>query len=368
MCIALVSIAQDMKPNIVVENLKQEWLVSSVQNSNFSPYVKEIHSPVLIHFYLNLNKYKEYYLSLDIPDNTSLFIENKIVGFYENAQTKNFPIDSLLNEYGLNHILITIFSEENLPEVLLSNVVDFSPKKNTGMNKVDFSSPVRMLNDFNDFNLLSVLLIIILGISIRTSQEKLFKEYFNVRKIFTLNFKSEALYSVSFLSTQNLISLLYYGLIVGFSITNFVVWITPDSILSFWDNPTLGSLVFAIILSLAVTFIMVLKYPMLILITNIFVFRKATTIHYYEYLRFSFIISLMLFILSIINNVYQGILISNFTHQLGWLLVFLVIARSIFIYLKLIKLKSFRKLHLFSYLCSTEIIPLIILLKFFNNI
>lgn len=365
-CLNIISFAQNERRHITIENLKQNWLVFSEQNNQFLPYIRDIHSPVFIHFYLNLNKYKEYHLLIEIPNNTSLFIENKLVEFYKNSQTINLRIDSLQTAYELDNIFITIFSEENISETLQTYIVDFNLPKDNYISKMEVSFPLRIQNRFQDFKLISILFIVLTGIIIRLSQEMLYKEYFSMRKIFTLNPRSEILYSISFFSKSNLLFLMFYGIIIGFSISNVVAWVTLQKPMIFSFSNTVEGIIFAIVISILVIFIMILKYLILKLIANIFMFRKVTSIHNYEYLRFSFIISLILFVLTLVNNFSKGTFANDYIIQLGWLLGVLAVFRSIFIYFKLNKLFSFRKLHLFSYLCSTEIIPLIIFLKIFS--
>lgn len=364
-CLSEISAQQD-KRHITVENLRSEWLVLSNERNQLTPYIKEIHSPTSIHVLLNLNKYSEYHLVIEVPEKASLFIENQIVAYQKSLDVLHLSIDSLKAIYEKDQIVVSVFSKKNLSEKLKIIIKDFDPYRGESFRNVDLSSDLRSQYSFGDFGILSILIIMIFGISLQASQGYIFNEYFNLKKVISLKPKSEILYSVSLFSTQNLLFMMFYGVTMGFSITNLIARVAPNALIQYGYMTTFKVFLLAFVLSLIFTLFMILKYLQLKLITDVFMFRKATPIHFYEYLRFTMIISFTFFLLALVNNFSQGMVLNRHLMITTYLFVFLLIVRSILIFFKLNKLQTFRKLHLFSYLCSTEIIPLIILLKIFS--
>ena len=358
--------AQLVKPYVTVENVRQNWLVYDNKSNEFLPFVEETFNPPYLHFKLNMDKYEKYFLALKVPEQSSIFVENQIVDFSKDPYTYFFSIDSLKKEYLKDDLLISVFSEFHLSQNMQSLIVDFSPLRGFDVKKIDFHSEVRSQKKFNDFNILSILIIFVLGTIIRTVQGKVFGEYFEFRRIFSLKPKSEVLYSASLLSLQNLSFLFLYGVTIGFSVCNLMLWVNPSLLLNFGFSNTIDFVMVASVLTLFFMSLIILKYPLLHFISNIYLFKKTKKVHYFEYLRISIFISLVFLFCSIFNNFSNGNFINLHMKLIVGIVITLFISRTVLVFLKLNNLQSFRKLHLFTYLCSTEIIPLIILLKIFN--
>jgi hypothetical protein len=141
----------------------------------------------------------------------------------------------------------------------------------------------------------------------------------------------------------------------------------PNTILGFGFSNTIGIIGVALLFSLAFMLLMILKYPLINIIASIFLFRKLKAVHFYENFRFGFFVSFIFLVISMANNYTDGKLLLDHIEIMSGLVIVLLVANSILVFIKLNSLQSFRKLHLFSYLCSTEIIPLIILLKIFTK-
>lgn len=358
--------AQPVEPYLKVQDLEQDWLIYDENKNEFTPFVEEISNPAYLHFLLNLKAYSDFHLALSIPKNSALFIENKIVDYSEARTTKYLSIDSLKEGYEKDTILITVFSENNLCKKLKTTVVDFSPSRGYEESAIEFQSEVRLQNKYINFNILSVLIIFIIGTVVRVYQGSIFGEYLDFRKILSSKPKSDVLYSTSLLSLQNLSFLFLFGITMGFSICNLMIWKIPDTILGFGFSNTIGFIGVALLFSLAFMFLMILKYPLINFIASIFLFRKLKAVHYYENLRFGFFVAFIFLLISMTNNYMDGKLLINHIEKISALVIVLLVANSFLVFIKLNSLQSFRKLHLFSYLCSTEIIPLIILLKIFT--
>ncbi len=356
--------AQKSKPTVEIENLRYQWLVKPHTADNLEPYIKEIHTNTnALHLILNLNEYKAYHLALNVPQKTSLLIQNQIVAYYSQSSYVQLSIDSLQDIYQQDSLYVSVFSEQNLVKNLHTQIIDLEPLKSLEANESIMSIEHRIKNTYQDFNIISILIIIILGVLVRSFRSVIFHEYFSLTKIFNLKPKSEVLYSISFLSTTNLLYLFLYGIITGLTLTNFSTWFFAENMMRLGYESFLSVLLLSMLVSALVIVLMLIKYVLIRIVSRIFSFRKVSNVHFYEYLRFSFIISVVLFIMFIVSQI-SGVEIS-ITHISSLYILFII--RVLFIYIKLNNLQSFSKLHLFAYLCGTEFIPLIILLNIFNN-
>ena len=93
--------------------------------------------------------------------------------------------------------------------------------------------------------------------------------------------------------------------------------------------------------------------------------RELDQIHFFEFVRISiFIYSAGSVFMVILLLAYYLPAPGHFVWVI-YLVAFLSVVRIVLLYLKFLRLSTFRNLYLFSYLCTTEILPLIIGFKIF---
>ncbi|MFT7032951.1 MAG: hypothetical protein ACJA2S_001452, partial [Cyclobacteriaceae bacterium] len=68
-----------LSQNTMVQDLSNEWFVYDQNINALVPLIENFPDQKSINLYLDLNKYKDYHLLVDLPKKTSLLFENKIV-------------------------------------------------------------------------------------------------------------------------------------------------------------------------------------------------------------------------------------------------------------------------------------------------
>jgi hypothetical protein len=159
-------------------------------------------------------------------------------------------------------------------------------------------------------------------------------------------------------------------LILLSSITAFLIVIYHHNIgivaLAQWLGETPVFLSWLIIM-ISFFVLILLKYLLIIAMSNLFNISEKSNYYFFEIIILSMVFYSGLFITIAIIGL-------GFSHHisavLSWL-VYVVIAfylfRAAFMFLKIRNKTSVKNLHLFSYLCTTELLPVVIGLKYFVN-
>lgn len=351
--------------NKEVENLRSEWLVMSESEQSFLPYVEGLTRPNTIHFFLDLNRYRDYSLNLTMPTGASLLLENKITFVTTQHSNLNYTIDSLNELYSKDKILVSIYGEDLAFDQIITSIIDMNASTSWRDEKRGFDVSLRKKSSNTDFYIISILIILVIVLFVRKSLKNVFFEYFSFQKSFALKPKSEGLFSIGIFSTTNLMMLLLYGVASGFTIVNITLLLSSGFFKQYEIQSTSDLLLFGTGVSVALIVLMLFKYFLVWAISEIYRLKKFHLVQYYDYFRITLFLSVVFFGLSILNLSIGGEYLADYRNTLLTVVILLLLLRPVLILFKLNKLSGYKNLHLFSYICGTEIIPLIIVLKFF---
>jgi len=136
-------------------------------------------------------------------------------------------------------------------------------------------------------------------------------------------------------------------------------------IFEFISLSTFNSCLFGWLALSAMAFCVVeLKYLLIRVLSSLFNADKIAQIHFFDFIRIG-----LIFISAILTAASAFYLSSIDRYMvftiLLYLFVFLLGVRILILFFKLIGDGSFRKIHLISYLCTTEILPLLIGIRIF---
>ena len=167
------------------------------------------------------------------------------------------------------------------------------------------------------------------------------------------------------LAWPNIGFIIFYAILIGCSVINISLFHDQASFNLPFKTSLDNSLLTGLKIGVLCFVFMLLKLVLISGSTALFKINKVRLIHFFTYFRHSLIIAISIFVYSLINGIFEGALVSE-----GWIYTQVVAvivwsARIIQIFFVLNKIYTFRKLHLFSYLCSTELIPLLLFLKIF---
>lgn len=318
------------------------------------------------------NQQQKIYLSVDksfpegavlnmlVNSNTSIFIDGRIVDFASSSQRISYSMDSLFSVYDvqLGQLIVTLFNPYNISvkqTTITRPYIDLEEEK---------SIPV-LRNNANNLNvlLIFVLTILVMFTYIKLAHAEIWKGYMKWSRILSLKDQGDAIYKIRPFEKGALIIVLGYTLISATAI--FGLFYLSEYLMlgsDYFDSGNIPLLIFKW-LGL-VLFLFVLAYSKYILIkmfTTLFDFKGASKIHFYNHIKISIVIVLALLLTELI-------LIFGFRSTLldDWIphvIIILLVLKSLLVSVKLIKISSYRLFHLFSYLCATELVPAIVLVK-----
>lgn len=357
----------------ILKNLNEEWMVYDQDREGYVPHA--LQTPLRtnsVSFMLDLTEYNSYTFRCCVQEGTSLFIDQKIASRFDAAGCHTYSIDSLREVYEKKWIFITLYNPSLASKQLKTLITgDRIQLLVHGSEKTDvLNIQPRESAAFKNFFILGLLLLLAIMAALYNLYPKSFREYFGIAKVFTSRLREESIIASRPVSTINTVFLAMYCALLSFLL--IVVWhqlegIPPSFRFVNLDNFTGLAFSWALF-TVIVFFAIILKFLLVAAMSSLFNMKLLATVHFFDFVRISLlfmILTLGVVSLSILSfpslNVFNGKLVLFFMLFLSFIIVLVL-------FLKLIRASSFRNLQLFSYLCTTEILPFLIGFKFFLNL
>lgn len=332
-------------------NLKDDWLIN--QGGKF---VKgQTASTKTIFFWID-GKEKGNYLRVKGRHAFSIFINSKLV--CRSTGEVRLSVDSLAGIYSdkLFVGLFSAFGTHHLQTEL--------EKRNQRLPGVSLS--LRKGNYFLDFTILaSIFLIVGFTLLLRTNPTLTF-DYLDVNKLFSFQDRDESTLALRIASSVNLLVYLFCSLflalilLVSFHLMGGQVLIASR----FAVRSTMQGFQQWILLSAIIFGLLILKLIWLVMLNSLFGFRDIVRIQFFNFVR---VILIAMSVLTLITIVYfvANIQDQKYFFHLITILSLIFSAGAVVMYFKLMARMPYHFFHLFSYLCASEIIPLVVLIKVF---
>ncbi|NOT75449.1 MAG: DUF4271 domain-containing protein [Cyclobacteriaceae bacterium] len=341
---------------IVVKDLRQNWLqyqentYQAVDPSNL-PHLKTVY------FYVKATSFKGQHLMVTGTENWDLFINGKLVSA---GIKKSLNLDSLSALYSAE-LFFGIYAENGVRH-LTTQIV--SPNTSLALTSLEISQ--RPPTFFRDYAIIaSAILLIFLLILFRTNPQ-LTLDYFSFAKIFSVQERNENLLASRITSSVNLLFYLFCALLTGFLLSTVFYFAGSYFLVAkFIEIQSFGgSFLIWIKLSLFILALLASKLIIVLFFSSVFDFRETVSFQFFNFLRFVLFTAVMMAMLSLTYFVFKGEQ-AIFYERLIILALLLLSAGSIMVLIKLLARAPFSFFHLFSYLCASEIIPLVIIIKIF---
>lgn len=353
----------DSLDNFAVAHLSDEWLYYDDEFKTFFPFLKENNvGAKSLSQLIDLDRYKAYSLNFTADPGLTLFIDNKL--FYKNesnkVQSEKLPIDKLVGPANIEKELLTFYHPGGKLPINDLFIGHTSSQKIVGISQV---KPSLMLSrTFNNKqNIFVVTFLVILGVIavIRNRYPKKFYEFFRFGNILPFN-EDDVIWDLTNIPVVLMIvvNALCSGLVLFLIQENFNLT-TLKFLNVFYNKPFIG-----IVLASSLFFVLyIIKYIYLNILGWIFNLSGLVKIQFFELMKVSLKINLFLAIVTIImycSTYFSVKLDFDYFFYFTIISLFIVLLRVGFLSFKL---SGFRNIYLFSYLCTTEILPLLIIVK-----
>ena len=337
MIITASSSAQLVHTEVV--DLKPQW--KGILNNRFVPY-DETGGTI----YIPIEK-TDGQLSISGSMPISIYINHKLI--LQSERHSVLKLDSLSNLYGVPMLFALRSSGEVATRLYRSIPEDqLVPRQDKPMK---------------DFVTIASIILIMLFIALLYVNPKLTFDYFNIVKFLTLQEREETLTAIRTTSSINFVYYLFCSLWIAFLLIT-MGQVELFQIQFFWATAiNFGQFALNwLLLGLIIFFVLMSKLVAISLLAGLFNIGEVASFQFFNSIRIFFIASalaaflgLLLFMFKVSEPQYYFLVL-----KMGFGLVALSIALLLF---KLMDKVPFRFSHLFSYLCVSEIIPLMILIK-----
>ncbi len=347
---------------LIEEDLRLDWTFYDSDGKTLLPFLSgSTNSPHAIHLTCDLNKGKAAYLRIDIPDATSLLIENKYMEYIPMKASKLFSLDSLKKIYASDNIIITLFNSARFPEPVVAAVgYKFRrPETSQNVNPMQW----REFDSNADYFKIVLLIVFAFFVLLYSAFPAEMLEFYSINSVIAYRFTDTQLTRFrSVTKIQTLIIVFQSAVMAAVMIMALHYFRNPLGNVFFlrWNALT-GWLALFIITLVSLW----LKYFLILFFSLLFDVFERANLYFLEYNRITTLFYSIIFLVlsySFINFQYR------IPYLIGWLSVLVFgfyFVRMTILYFKLRRVTSIHNLHLISYLCAIELVPIVIGLNFF---
>ncbi|MEQ9299261.1 MAG: DUF4271 domain-containing protein [Cyclobacteriaceae bacterium] len=333
----------------IIHDFSFDQLDFNSTSSSYEPIAGVVKSTVYV--FLDTKKYADYFFTLAGEGSGIILINGQLVFQPESRRiNQTWSIDSLAKQYRTDSVLISLSGFNNTTAQVIQGA---STKINSAVETQLLSNKrIQLKSDKNIWVILLLLLGLILGVY-RMKYPKSFSSLFDASDIFRLRPRESVFYELKIMQAQ---SLVHY---IAFAILS-TLFISKN-----WNSLGLKeSLATSYLMTLLVVFLLASAYHLIKFVTisffaELFGLNAFTKFHYGESVRFSLVILSVAVLLSFFP-INELTMLESKT-----LLTSLLILSVALIFIKLLNKTLDKKLYLFSYICTTEIIPLLFIIKVF---
>lgn len=331
------------------QDLRTDWLVHSPNGyTSFSPDLPTS----VIHFPIKIRQGTGALLEIKSSTISSVFINNQLL--LSGKTSYSLAVDSLRGVFKTSHFIVSVYISEGNFNKLRTYLV--YPEVGTKLNSLE-PAPATF---FNDFIVIASILILLLLVFIVRLNSKLASDYFSVTKIFSLHESEDSIVYTRITSSGNFLFYGFSSLTIGF----FLFILDFYLLQRHWFQVTSfqEAMLYWMIVSLVVVLIFVSKMVLILLFATLFNLREVAGMQFFNWVRLLFLSVGILLALAVLTIIVRKESISFFGFldvSLGWIIgLWLILA-----FFKIAVKSKIGLFHLFSYLCATEIIPSLIVLK-----
>lgn len=338
-------------PSTVIKELRSDW--QYIESGKYKAFTNQ--KTKVVYFAIEATKYKGYYISIEEESPFSVFVNNKLIAGKDGGQCL-LSLDSLSKLYS-SSMFFGIYQRSGIGKLKTTIQAPVSVEQ-------PFANILREQSYFLNFSILAALFLFAYFIALLNANPKLTLDYFNMAKILSVHEREDDLLNSRVTASVNLLFYLFGSLFASFIlliIFHFGESLIPSS-LHFKITSVASGFFQWIKLSMLISGLLILKLLLIYFASFVFHLKDTPSVHFFNYMR---VLLLIFTLVGLGCTIYFMIHGQRPTFYLGllWLSVIIFILGDLMIYFKLLVKASFRGFHLFSYLCITEIIPLVILIR-----
>jgi len=357
------------KDTILVDNLLEETYFFEGGRDNYLPLVDKVDfQGKTLHFKLQQDEHADLLLKIGSLQDLALFANSDLIKYISAEEVVTFSTDDLFRKYG-QRLHFTVYnkslSAKNLTVQLLAesgaNGGTFLAQK-----EVVLLSQRKMESNFNNYLIIGAIIISILLATLNNYYPRVTSEFFRFTRAIAFREIDENLLKSRPFTWINILFYLFFSLLAAYLLI-CVIYLAPYTLVDTF-NSTWGLLWLWVQVTGLILAWLIVKYSIVSNFTSLFNIKNFLPSHYFNYIRIGLFIFMAM--AGVVLMSYLGFDITNpdYYKALFTILLISLCVRSVFLMFKLMNSASYKFLHLFLYLCATEVIPLgMILFLGFNQ-
>lgn len=331
------------------QDLEKDWLVFT--DSGYHVY-KGQSGVQAIHLPFGKTKGVGDYLVMQSSRPVSIFLDNALLSSEKKIDT--LFIDSIRSQHNRLDFSLTFYASDIGKAGLTTRLI--TPTLVEATEKWAPQPPTF----FRDFIFIATFVILMILLVIIRLNPKLASDYFSVTKIFSLRESEDSIVYTRITSSGNFLFYGFSSLTLGFFLLLLFrhlpqkEWVQVDSFQQ--------ALLYWLLLSAGVTVLFFGKMIVIYLFAALFNLRDVAGMQFFNWVRVLFLSvggSITILISMVTMRSISTAWFQFFYAALGWLLMLWIVLA----FFKIASKARIGLFHLFSYLCATEIIPSLIVLK-----
>ncbi len=340
----------------VVSDLQEDWLV--FEDGKYRPFVEQEDAGTdAVYFQLDASKYKGKHVQIGGKYVKAVFINGKLVASGD-LRNVTYSLDSLRDKFYSSFLSFGVYAEDIYPGNLRSVLV--SGERPVVAETADVERPRTY---FHDFAISGIIFLFILLIVI-TQLTKVPLSFFFARRMFSSHESEEVQLYTRIASTTNILFYVFTSLIIAFYLM-IVFRFTGDRLvtgLNYSSDTYFGTILKWGKLSTVLLIAFFVKIGLILLFSYTFGMREYLGFQVVNWMRLMMVVLGVLTVVLVVYFLWGGI--SEWVYvAFLWGLIGTLSAWLIIFFAKVARRPGFSLFHIFSYLCATEVIPLLISVK-----
>lgn len=335
----------------VIKDLREDWKAYS--NNQYKEYSTSEYKSI-IYFLVDANKYKDALLRIESKKEFSILLDGRLIVANKMGVIR-CDLDSLSALYS-NPLNFSI----------IRSAVDIStkliPKQESPLKEANLVK--RKEQYFLNFSIMASLILLTFFVVLLRTNPKLTFDYLNFTKLFSVQEREENIMTIRITSSVNLLFYTFTSLLASFLLLIIFHYAYADLSLDnlFHVNSVRDGFTQWMKLTAIVLLTLIGKLILIGVLSYLFKATEMMAMQFFNFIRlffFTFGVISLLVALFFMANVHNP----AWYYGLCYVLVGIFIFWDIILFLKLMSRVPFHIFHLFLYLCASELIPLVILIK-----
>jgi hypothetical protein len=343
--------------DFVSKDFRSDWQI--YQGERYVPF--EANGKIsTIYFWLETSQFGGQLLRLSSSEPYTVFINGQL--FASGNDRVDLSVDSIQRIFTAPVLLVGVHQEKIREGGLQTLIVSKAPVKAS-----EVELPMRF-SSFRDFVIVGMLILVSVLILVVQLNPKLAADYFSIIKMFFLREGEDSQIYSRMTNSINFLFYVYCSLMIGYYLMIIFRFIPSDYVVALaFQSDSFGEAMFLWAkLSAIILAIIFFKVVLVYVLSIMFGLTEIAGIHIFNWIRLLLVVfgslTMILFFYFILHGHNE-----NFHVILLKIISWLLVGWMFLIILKLSKRMSHSMFHLFSYICATELIPLLITIKVLYN-